>query len=410
MKLSAFCGARFDTDPSTAGSRAAPPYDQIDSALRDKLHRDEYQFAHLSRPNEDSDDPHARATELYSEWLRQGVVTTDASPALYPYEIEMPDGRRRLGVCGLIGLEPHKSRVIRPHEATVAKTVDERLSLLRQMRVDIEPILLIADDGGRLNPILEADITGAPLLASHHDESGAAHRLYRVDAEDQILAYKELLSRSTGVIADGHHRYTVAQRFQEEIQPNPETAAAMKLMVVTSLGSDGLSIDPIHRGLSQPVDLSDARELAVETIAVPESDRNKMARLVDQADQPAIGIGPIDGEFEVWIFDPRNPPDSLDDNLRSLPVGWLHRAILPRLGFDRSADTNGTVSYRSDPERMLAEIDSGRFSVGFWLPPMKGELFAQATANGEILPPKSTRFLPKLVSGLVWASHDCGVD
>jgi uncharacterized protein (DUF1015 family) len=336
-------------------------------------------------------------------------VSTDISPALYPYEIEMSDGRSRLGICGLIGLEEPESKVIRPHESTVAKTVDERLSLLRRMRVDIEPILLIADDGGRLIPMLKADISQAPLLASHRDDSGAAHRLYRIDAQDHIAAYKAALSSATGVIADGHHRYTVAQRFQQETRPNPAAAAAMKLMVVTSLDSDGLSIDPIHRGLLEPVDFVNARDLAAHTFAIPETARNTIATIVEEADQPALGIGPIDGEFEVWIFDPENSPDSLDDNLRSLPVGWLHRAILPRLGFDRGADTDGTVSYRSDPARLLAEIESDRFSVGFWLPSMSGELFAQATANGEILPPKSTRFLPKLVSGLVWASHDCPV-
>ncbi len=409
MRLSAFCGARFDTDPSTAGSRAAPPYDQIDSEQRDELHRDKFQFAHLSRPIAESGDPHAKATGLYDEWLRQGVVRTDVSPALYPYEIEMSDGRRRLGICGLIGLEGPESKVIRPHEATVAKTVDERLSLLRRMQVDIEPILLIADDGGRLNPMLEADISQAPLLASHRDDSEATHRLYRIDAQDHIATYKAVLSGTTGVIADGHHRYTVARRFQQETKPDPAAAAAMKLMVVTSLGSDGLSIDPIHRGLSEPVDLASVRDLAAQTFAIPKTALNTLARIVEEANQPALGIGPIDGEFEMWIFDPENSPDSLDDNLRCLPVGWLHRAILPRLGFDQGADTNGTVSYRSDPARLLSEIESDRFSVGFWLPPMSGELFAQATANGEILPPKSTRFLPKLVSGLVWASHDCPV-
>ena len=66
---------------------------------------------------------------------------------------------------------------------------------------------------------------------------------------------------------------------------------------------------------------------------------------------------------------------------------------------------DGTISYRSDAEALWREIDSGNLATGFWLPPMPGDLFAAATEDGQILPPKSTRFLPKLASGLVWCSR-----
>jgi uncharacterized protein (DUF1015 family) len=409
MKLSAFCGTRFDADPTTAGRRAAPPYDQIDPSLRDELHQQEYQFAHLSRPTPQDNDPHKTATEIYHSWQKRGVIQTDPSPAIYPYEIEMPDGRMRLGICGLISLESPESKIIRPHEETVAKTVDERLSLLRRMRVDIEPILLIADDGSGLNPILRADIASEPLLASHTDSFGAHHRLYKIDSQERIADYQTLLSTASGVIADGNHRYTVARRFAEETQPDPGSPAAMKLMVVTSLGSDGLSIDPIHRGLSQAIDLSKARTLAAHTSTISTSNSAEIVDRLASTDQPALVVGPIGDHLEVWQFEPRESPASLDDNLKALAVGWLHQGILPQLGFNPGADTDGTVVYRSDPDRLLVEIQSGQLSVGFWLPPMSGESFALATANGEILPPKSTRFLPKLVSGLVWAAHDCSV-
>jgi uncharacterized protein (DUF1015 family) len=277
------------------------------------------------------------------------------------------------------------------------------------MRVDIEPILLIADDGGGLNPMLETDIPSAPLLASHTDAFGARHRLYKLDARERIADYQVLLSTATGVIADGHHRYTVAQKYKAEAQPDSGSAAAMKLMVVTSLASDGLSIDPIHRGLSQPGDLSRARELVAHRSLISTRGRAEILERLAGSDQPALVLGPIGGDFEMWQFEPDESPASLDDNLRSLSVGWLHQGILPLLGFNHKADTDGTVIYRSDPDRLLADIQTGRLSVGFWLPPMSRESFAQATAKGEILPPKSTRFLPKLVSGLVWASHDCTV-
>lgn len=84
----------------------------------------------------------------------------------------------------------------------------------------------------------------------------------------------------------------------------------------------------------------------------------------------------------------------------------LHGALLPAFGLPASAATDGTVVYRSDPEHLFSELQSGDLAVGFWLPPMSAPGFSRAVAEGDLLPPKSTRFLPKLASGLVWAAHD----
>jgi uncharacterized protein (DUF1015 family) len=87
-------------------------------------------------------------------------------------------------------------------------------------------------------------------------------------------------------------------------------------------------------------------------------------------------------------------------------VGWLHGAVLPEIGLEPEAAIDGTLVYRSDPDHLLAELNDGEATLGFWLPPMSGHDFARAMAGGQLLPPKSTRFLPKVASGLVWAGHD----
>jgi len=346
---------------------------------------------------------------VYEQWEREGVFVSDSKPAVYPYEIELHDGRKRLGICALIALEPPESSIIRPHEATVAKTVDERLSLLRRMRVDIEPILFIADDGGALNPLLESDIQTAQPVGMHRDGQGALHRLYKVDSEQRTEMYQQLLADLGGVIADGHHRYTVAQKYANETMPQPHTAATMKLMVVTSLESDGLSIDPIHRGLTSSIDLDALAGLASHRTRLNPTDGGALAHAVENCDRPALAVGPVDGRFELWQFNPERRPETLVENLASLSVGWLHRGLLANAGLTRSNDTDGTVVYRSDPQRLFTEVADKRFPLGFWLPSMSAVEFAKATLGGKVLPPKSTRFLPKLVSGLVWASHDCAV-
>ncbi len=87
----------------------------------------------------------------------------------------------------------------------------------------------------------------------------------------------------------------------------------------------------------------------------------------------------------------------------------LHHLLLLRAGLPLEAATDGTVGYRSDPEELWSEVESGEKGTGIWLPTMDPAAFGRAVSEGDVLPPKSTRFLPKLISGLVWSGHDSKV-
>jgi uncharacterized protein (DUF1015 family) len=407
MRLFAFQGTHYDFANPDAGSLAAPPYDQInDDATRDRFHAlSPHHFTHLSRPLPGEEgDLYLHAAAVHRSWIEAGVLVRDEEPALYPYVIELQTGERRLGICGLVGLEPPESAAIRPHEHTLAKPLADRLSLLRAMRVDLEPVLLTSDDHGELDALLTADTQGAPLLA-HSDEGGCRHLLYRVSDGERIRKYQDLLGRVDGAIADGHHRYKVAGRLAEEIGAEPGTAAAAKLAVITSLRSPALAIDPIHRGLRQEPDLAAVAELVVRRQAWEGTSGSALAEAVASAPQPALGVATAGGVREVWTLDPATAPDSLAPGARELSVALLHEAVFTRWGLPAEAATDGTVLYRSDPRELLRMVEAGKAGAGFFLPPMEPPAFAAAIAHGDMLPPKSTRFLPKVVSGLVWGDH-----
>jgi len=404
MRIYAFQGIRY-SDGHQAGSLAGPPYDQIDEELQHLLHQEPRHFAHLIRPSGTTGEAHRAAAELHRQWLETQVLSQERGPALYPYEIHLIDGKRRLGICALVGIEDAHSGVIRSHEATMAKTVDERLSLLRQTKIDLEPILMLADDEGDLNELLEDDLRDSQPLVRHEDASGNRHHLHRIANADRIAIYRQALSPTIGLIADGHHRYTVAARYAEEVPAKPGTAAAAKLAVITSLSSPGLQIDPIHRQIAEPLDLESVSYLASSYHPVLDASGVEIAASVAAAPQPSIGVG-FGGRTEIWSFDASMSPATLPEHLRHLAVGWLHDVLLPELGLAPGAATDGTIVYRSDPDRLQREGSAGNAGVGFWLPPMSGESFARAMEGGKLLPPKSTRFLPKVASGLVWARHD----
>ncbi len=406
MRLYAFEGLHYTPKAGDAGELAAPPYDQINDAQRDRFHtQSPYQFVHLTRPvAPEGGDPYRFAAALHHRWLRDGVIERDPRPAVYPYVIELAHGGQRLGLLGLVRYED--PTVIRPHEQTLEKAIADRTALLEATRADLEPALILSEDGGRLDALLHEDLQGATPLVRHRDADGHFHVLYRIDDPARLALYRQALD-VPAAIADGHHRYKVGQRYAQSHHAEPDTAAAAKLAVITSLDSPALTIDPIHRAFQEPIDLSRLAGVPHSTHPFQGSGGWDFARAVAAAPQPAVGVWNHGGTAEVWHLDPTTVPSP---GAPKLPVEIFQETFLSALGLPPEASTNGTVIYRSDPEVLWDQVASGELGTGIWLPPMKPVEFAGAIAGGQMLPAKSTRFLPKVMSGLVWADHDSKVE
>ncbi|HYN22122.1 MAG TPA: DUF1015 domain-containing protein, partial [Thermoanaerobaculia bacterium] len=264
MRLFAFEGIRYTPKAGDAGVLAAPPYDQVNDAARDRFHsQDPHQFVHLTRPiAPEGGDPYRFAAAVHHKWLNEGIIARDERPALYPYVIELAGGGQRFGVLGLVGLED--SQTIRPHEQTLDKPLADRLALLSAMHVDLEPVFLLTEDAGRLEALVAEDVSGATPLVRHQDADGNFHVLYRLDDPERIRLYQEAVA-GPAAIADGHHRYKVAQRFAGDRGIRPGTAASSKLAVVTSIAAPALTIEPIHRALREEIELAPVAGLVSST-------------------------------------------------------------------------------------------------------------------------------------------------
>ncbi len=395
MRIHAFHGQRFSRTNGAPGDWAAPPFDQISSELGAQLRQDPYNFAHLTRPDPTAENPHELSAATLGSWLESGHVVTESEPALYLYETILPTGGTRLGLCALAEVG-HGD--IRPHEQTVDKTVEERLQLLRRIRTDLEPVFLLVDDGGDLNRLLQAE--PHQRLVTALDTDGNHHAIQPIT--DRLNTYKQALANVDVLIADGHHRTRVATLYAKEAGATGDTAAGCKLVVIVSLASEGLTIDPIHRAWRDEADVESLRSLASEVQA---AEGTPLETAVAATRQPAVGVWKRGGEPEVWCLDADAVRTVADSPVPDLPVALFHAAF-PALGWDPASATNGTITYRSDPRRLANEMRTGAFSLSVWLPPMTPKAFGEALEVLPVLPPKSTRFLPKLVSGMVWSPHD----
>lgn len=417
MQIFAFQGFRYAGRAGSPGELAAPPFDQIDDRLRDELHsRSSYHFSRFTRPvPRGSDSPYEAAAFVHAKWIEDGAVLREREPALYPYVIDGADGERRLGVCCCVDVGTPEQSMLRPHEQTVEKPLEDRLALLRETRIDPEPVMLLADDDGRLEALLQDDLRTSSAkvgqevdgLVSHLDADGNRHTVYGIHDAQRIEDYKEAVAGRIAFIADGHHRTKTAQLYAREVGAREGSAAATKMAVLFSVRSRALRIDPVHRLIVRPVArMGDLEGLARSREAFTGRRGGELAARVAEAEMPALGVWIRERRPELWRLDPDSAPPQTPERSRRLPVVLLHAMLLPAAGLGPRATVDGTLAYVDDPEEAFDRMDRGEAEAGFWLPPMSPETFAEAVSEGDLLPPKSTRFLPKLTSGLVWVGHD----
>ncbi len=350
-----FRAVRYTGAAGPLADLVAPPYDAVSPAERASLFtRSPYNVVHLTLP--DSAD---EAGRLYRDWLDAGILAREETPAawLMAEDYVGPDGvaRERQGVIVSLAVEPYETGNVLPHERTHPRIREERLRLLRATRVELEPIFVLVDGELDVEPS-----QGPPDL----QVDGA--RLWRLSDADvgAVVRGRGLL------IADGHHRYESAIEFGEET--GPEGARIMALVVATT--DPGLHVFPTHRVFSGRSDLAEARE-GVDSRDLEEA----LARLAEEPFTHSAAVAYRAGG--VAIVRGRE--------------GELDVELVDRHGLDG-------IGYTPHSADAVAAVDRGEADVAFLLrEPRVEDVFAVAR-RGERMPPKSTYFFPKPLSGLLF--------
>jgi uncharacterized protein (DUF1015 family) len=355
-----------------ASDLVAPPYDVISAEERRQyLARSPYNVARLILPDSPGD-----AARLWRTWFAKGVLVGEAAPALWwlREDYEGPDGNRhrREGFFGLVRVEPYERGIVRPHERTHAAARRSQLELLRAVRANLSPILLLYDDPAQrprkaLAPLAEGD----PFFDATDGSSTA--RIWRITEPDAIAEAQAALADSSLVIADGHHRYETALAFAAE-DGSPE---AQEMMVVfANTAGEGLVIFPTHRVVRELPELNGNLRIT----PIGGSPQEALARLAE--------VDHAHAAFLVYRRDGAALVESPGDDR-------LDTVVLEQLGIEEP-------QYTARADEAVALVDNGEAEAAFLLrPPTIQQVRAVAEA-GLTMPQKSTYFYPKLFSGLLF--------
>jgi uncharacterized protein (DUF1015 family) len=386
-------------------SLIAPPYDVIDPAERARYaSADRDNIVHVmlpeAPPGKPEDERYGVAAERLAAWRRDGVLRRDARPSLYvlAQDFTLPTGERltRRGVFAAVAAEGYEPRRVRPHEKTHAGPKADRLALMRATATNIESIFLLAPDPDRSLANAVAAVTqGNPDATAELNAVGI--RLWIVRDPSRFP-----LPQSPLYIADGHHRYETASAYALE-----NSSADRVLALIVSAQDPGLAVLPTHRvvfGAGRDLDrlLPRWREwFDVQPLA---AGRDPVAVLASLGRDRTACLVADPSRVLVLLLKPGALPDRLPSLAQSAAVRELDVARVESLVVKEilgAGTSTPIVRYVADAAEALRLVQQGGAAVSVLLNPTKVEqVFAVADA-GDVMPPKSTYFIPKVPSGLI---------
>ncbi len=402
MRLKAFRAIR--PTPALAATIAAPPYDVVSRAEAATLARgNPLSFLHVCRSEidlpdgVDAYDPrvYGRARENLDALLAQGALVRDARPALFLYR-QVMEGRAQVGVVGCVHLDDYEAGVIRKHEKTRPDKEDDRTRHVLALGAQAEPVLLMYRGRPEIDRLVAA-ATMAPSLYDFVTPDGVAHTVWRLGDPAPYLGGFDGVTAA--YVADGHHRSASAwraagQRRSEDTRPRGDEECEWLLAVLFPAAH--LRILAYNRVIT---------DLAGRTPEELLADLDAIGWL-GVTDDP---VPPCPGTFCFYLGRRWRrlelPEGSIDrsDPVRALDVSLLQERVLgPLLGIadprtDKRIDFVGGIR---GARALEARVDAGLAALAISLYPTTVEQLMAVSDAGHIMPPKSTWFEPKLLSGL----------
>lgn len=388
----------------------APPYDVVDRFEAKALVQGRpWSFLHISRPEidlSDSVDPYdpavyAKGRENLDRMVAEGVLGREERPCYYAYRLTMGD-HVQTGIVATASVEAYDQGRIKKHEFTRPVKEDDRVRQIDTLNAQTGPVFLVYAADPVVDGMLRA-VSAAPAdVDVTAERDGVRHQLWKIDAVDTIDALTAAFDAMPAIyVADGHHRSAAGSRVgnaRREANPSHTGEEGYNHFLSVIFPHDQMQILDYNRVVRDLHGLAKDEFLAAIGAAF---DLELSDRPVKPGRSGEFGMY-LDGQwYRLAIHEELIPQD---DPVARLDVSLLQgNLIQPLLGIEdpRRDDRIDFVGGIRGLAGLEKRVDSGDWAVAFALFPTTMQALMSVADAGEVMPPKSTWFEPKLADGLI---------
>jgi len=390
---------------------ASRPYDVLNSEeAREEANGNPFSLLHIIKPeidfpagtDEHSGPVYSKAVQNFESFKKQGWLLKDEKPCLYIYAQTM-EGRTQYGIVGGASVEDYLNGNIRKHELTRRDKEEDRMKHVRNTNANMEPVFFAYPAVKELDVIVSAVVSGQAPEYDFVAPDGFGHRFWIIQDDKTINKIVNLFSKIPYTyIADGHHRTAAAALVGNEKRlknPNHTGEEEYNYFLAVHFPDNQLRIIDYNRVIK---DLNGLTSSQIIDHLEADFEIQKMGAEIYRPDKLHTFSMYID---DSWYKLQTKEGRYNDDD----PIGVLDVTILSNLILDKIL---GIKDLRTDKRidfvggiRGLGElktrVDSGEMKIAFALYPVSMQQLINIADSGNIMPPKTTWFEPKLRSGLV---------
>jgi len=391
--------------PALASKVASRPYDVLDSReAREEAADNPDSFLHITKSEIDlpgnvdlhSAEVYEKAKENLRNFIDKGVLLQEDKPCYYIYRLIM-DGKSQTGLVACSSVDDYDGGIVKKHELTRPEKEKDRIDHMRTIRAQTGNVFLAYRSVAAIDRLIAGWMDSHAALYDFVAADGIGHTVWTVDDDDTIARITELFAREVPFtyIADGHHRAASAAKVRRAL--GHEASEAAGYFLTTLFPSAQLRILDYNRLVHDLNGLSRAQFL--ERLR-----RDFFVGRVDKAFSPEALH-----EFGMYLDGSWYKLVAKDGSFANDPIGVLDVTILQRNVFDRllaikDPRTDKRIEFVGGI-RGLAELEkrvnSREMKAAFSLYPVSIQQLFDIADSGEVMPPKSTWFEPKLRDGLL---------
>ena len=388
---------------------AAPPYDVLNSEEAKKM-AGEKSLLHITKPEIDFDPiageheqrTYDRAVENFQTWQKKGWLVREDKEKYYVYAQTMGE-RTQYGIVLCAHTDDYAEGIIKKHELTRKDKEDDRMIHVRIQNANIEPVFFAFKDNAERGAIIAKTAAGTPEY-KFVDENNFTHTFWVIDDDAVNARITEIFTNDVDAfyVADGHHRTAAAARVgAEKRAQNPAHTGKEEYnyFMAVCFPQSQLAIIDYNRVVK------DLNGLSTEAFFKALGEDFTVERKSEKEIYKPAGLHNFSMYIEGAWYSLTAKPGRYDD---SDPIGVLDVTILSNLVLDkilgikdlRTSDRIDFVGGIRGLGELSRRVDSGEMKVAFALYPVSLQQLINIADTGNIMPPKTTWFEPKLRSGL----------